>query len=71
MSNEPRFELQVGKDGKVYFHLRAANGEVVTSSQGYESREGAVAGIEAIKRVATVAPVLDLAVDDRMLVGSP
>ncbi|MFD0557368.1 hypothetical protein FB566_2634 [Stackebrandtia endophytica] len=69
MSNEPRFELLVGGDGKVYFHLRAANGEVVTSSQGYESREGAVAGIEAIKRVAAKAPVLDMPVDDRMLVG--
>jgi uncharacterized protein YegP (UPF0339 family) len=41
-----------GKDGKWYFHLKAANGEVVSQSEGYESREGAAKGIEAAATAA-------------------
>lgn len=36
-----------GKDDKWYWHLRATNGEVVSQSEGYETREGAEKGINA------------------------
>ena len=36
-------ELEVfdGRDGDVHFHLRAANGEIVMMSEGYEDEDGA------------------------------
>ena len=34
-------ELFAGANGKWYFHVKAANGEVVSASQGYKNRRGA------------------------------
>jgi uncharacterized protein YegP (UPF0339 family) len=44
-----------GKDGKWYFNLKAANGEIVSQSEGYETRGGAVKGIEATAKAAKAA----------------
>ncbi len=43
-----RFELFSGANGKTYFHLRAGNGEIVLSSQGYSSKSAAQAGIASV-----------------------
>ncbi len=44
-------ELEVfdGRDGDVHFHLRAANGEIVMMSEGYEDEDGAIVGIESLR----------------------
>ena len=60
MAGEAKFELFVGTDGLVYFHLRAANGQIVASGQGYENRENAVIGVESVKAIAADAPIVDL-----------
>lgn len=44
-----------GKDNQWYFNLVAANGEVVSQSEGYETHASALEGIEAAKRAATEA----------------
>jgi uncharacterized protein YegP (UPF0339 family) len=44
-----------GKDGLWYFNLKAANGEIVSQSEGYATREGAVKGIEATATAARQA----------------
>ncbi len=44
-----RFETQTGDDRKVYFRLRAANGEIVLGSQGYTSRSSALDGILSVR----------------------
>jgi hypothetical protein len=36
-----------GKDGKHYFHVRAANGKIVLKSEAYEQKGGAVNGAKA------------------------
>ena len=38
------------KDQRYYFHLKARNGEIVLSSQGYRSKQSAEKGIAAVKR---------------------
>jgi uncharacterized protein YegP (UPF0339 family) len=43
-----RFELFSGEDQKTYFHLRAANGEIMLGSQGYASMQGARTGIASV-----------------------
>jgi uncharacterized protein YegP (UPF0339 family) len=42
------FELFKGEDGKAYFHLRAANGEIMLGSQGYTASSSARGGIASV-----------------------
>lgn len=42
------FELFKGEDGKAYFHLRAANGEIMLGSQGYTATASARGGIASV-----------------------
>lgn len=49
-----------GKSGKWYFNLKARNGEVILSSQGYASEDGAENGIGAVQRAADGAPTNDI-----------
>lgn len=48
-----KFELIASKNGKIHFCLKASNGQVLLTSEKYESREGAVKGIESVKRNAS------------------
>ena len=44
------FELfQSEKNDKYYWNLKAANGQVILSSQGYADKSGAKNGIESVK----------------------
>lgn len=44
-----KFETFTGKDGQVYFHLLAGNGEKILASQGYSSLASAVQGVESVR----------------------
>ncbi len=44
-----KFELNSTSNGKFFFNLKAANGQVILSSQMYDSRPGAENGIESVK----------------------
>jgi len=44
------FEQFFGVDGKAYFRLRAANGQIVLQSQGYTSKASATSGIATVKK---------------------
>ncbi|MGB3626046.1 MAG: YegP family protein [Henriciella sp.] len=45
-----KFELFTDKAGEFRFRLKAGNGEIILSSEGYKKREGAVNGIESVKK---------------------
>lgn len=47
-----KFELTRTTDGKFRFNLKAANGQVILTSQSYESIAGAQNGIESVKKNA-------------------
>ncbi len=55
-----KFEISKDKAGKFRFHLKAANGEIIAGSQGYDTKAGAEKGIESIKTNAPSAAVVDL-----------
>ncbi len=55
-----KFEISKDKSGKFRFHLKAANGEIIAASQGYETKESAHKGIESVKTNAPGAKVVDL-----------
>jgi uncharacterized protein YegP (UPF0339 family) len=54
-----KFVLQQGSTGKYHFNLVATNGQVIASSESYESKASALNGIESVKRNASGAPVED------------
>ena len=48
-----KFEIyQSPKSGEYYFRLKAANGQVVLSSEGYSNKAGAKNGVESVKKNA-------------------
>lgn len=46
------YALGKGKTGKYSFNLKSGNHQVVLSSQAYESRAAALAGIESVRKNA-------------------
>ena len=58
--HKERFEIFTGEDSKSYFRLRAGNGEIMLSSQGYTSKSGATSGIASVKSNGTVVASYDV-----------
>jgi hypothetical protein len=56
-----KFELYRDKAGKYRFRLKAGNGEIIASSEAYESKAGAKNGIESVRKNAPDAPVVEQA----------
>jgi uncharacterized protein YegP (UPF0339 family) len=54
-----KFVLLKGSTGKFRFNLVATNGQVIATSESYESKSAALNGIESVKRNATAAEVDD------------
>lgn len=46
---EGRYERKTAKDGKFFFNLKSANGQVIGSSQMYSSESGMENGINSVK----------------------
>lgn len=57
--DNPKFQIFKGKDDQFYFRLKAGNGEIICSSEGYTTKQSCQNGIEAVKKVAASAPVED------------
>ena len=55
-----KFELYKDRSGEFRFRLKAANGEIIASSEGYSSKAGAQNGIESVKKNAPDATTVDL-----------
>jgi uncharacterized protein YegP (UPF0339 family) len=55
----PVFEWYKDKAGKYRFRLKAENGEIIAVSEGYESKEGCVGGIESVKKNAAKAKIME------------
>ena len=47
-----KFELKTTKNGKYAFNLKAANGQVVLTSQQYKQKASAQSGIASVKKSA-------------------
>ena len=45
-----KFELKVAKNGKYHFNLKAGNGQIILSSEMYESKAAAENGIASIQK---------------------
>jgi uncharacterized protein YegP (UPF0339 family) len=59
-SDDSRYERKDTKNGKFMFNLKANNGQVIGTSETYESEKARDNGIESVKKHAPDASVSDL-----------
>lgn len=60
--DDGKFERKTSSNGKPFFNLLAGNGQVIGSSEMYESEASRETGIESVKKNAPDADVVDEAV---------
>lgn len=55
-----KFEVYEDKGGKYRFRLKAGNGQVIASGQGYATKESCLNGIESVRKNAPEASIADI-----------
>lgn len=58
----PKFEIKKSSNEKFYFNLYASNGEIIATSEMYNSKQSCKGGIESVKRNAPTAEIEDLTI---------
>ena len=48
----PKFEIYTDNAGEIRFRLKARNGEIIATGEGYKAKAGCTKGIESIRRNA-------------------
>jgi uncharacterized protein YegP (UPF0339 family) len=56
----PKFEVYTDKAGEFRFRLKARNGEIIATSEGYKSMPSCLNGIASVKRNAVDSPIVKL-----------
>lgn len=46
----PKFEMYTDKAGEFRFRLKARNGEIIATSEGYKAKSSCLNGIESVKK---------------------
>lgn len=55
----PKFEVYEDKSGDTRFRLKATNGQIIGTGQGYSSKSGCIKGIESIKKNSADATIVE------------
>ena len=55
----PKFEMYQDKAGEFRFRLKARNGEIIGTSEGYTAKAGCLNGIESVKKNAGDAEIVE------------
>lgn len=58
--DDSKFDKRTSTNGKYYFNLKASNGQIIGTSEMYESSAGRDNGIESVQTNAPTAGVEDL-----------
>ena len=58
VQKHPKFEMYVDKAGEYRFRLKATNGQVIATSEGYKAEASCVNGIESVKKNAVDAEII-------------
>ena len=53
----PKFEMYTDKAGEFRFRLKATNGEIIATSEGYKAKASCENGIESVKKNAPEAEI--------------
>ena len=54
----PKFEIYTDKKGEFRFRLKARNGEIIATSEGYVAKAGCLNGIESVRKNAPDAEIV-------------
>ena len=54
----PKFEVYTDKSGEFRFRLKARNGEIIATSEGYTTKPNCLNGVESVKKNAPEAEVV-------------
>ncbi len=57
--DEKHFDVLEAKNGKHYFSLKATNGQIIGTSQMYESTAGCRKGMESVMKNASEAEIVE------------
>lgn len=57
---EPKFEIFKDVAGKFRFRLKAPYGEIIATSEAYDSKQGCESGIASVRKNAPIARTIDL-----------
>jgi uncharacterized protein YegP (UPF0339 family) len=49
VEGNPKFEVYKDKAQEFRFRLKAANGEIIATSEGYKAKDGCMKGIDSVK----------------------
>ncbi len=55
----PKFEMYEDKGGEYRFRLKATNGQVIATSEGYKAKASCINGIESVKKNAVDAAIVE------------
>ena len=55
----PKFEIYTDKAGEFRFRLKARNGEIILSSEGYKAKASCENGIESVRKNAPDAEIVE------------
>lgn len=55
----PKFEMYKDKAGEFRFRLKAGNGQIIATGEGYKAKAGCLNGIESIKKNAPDADIVE------------
>jgi uncharacterized protein YegP (UPF0339 family) len=56
----PKFEMYTDAAGKCRWRLKAANGEIIATSEAYESEASCKNGIESVRKNAPIAEIVEV-----------
>jgi uncharacterized protein YegP (UPF0339 family) len=59
--DEARYQRKTSKDDRPYFVLKAANGEIIGTSEMYSTKAAMEAGIDSVKKNGPTAETVDKA----------
>ena len=54
----PKFEVYTDKSGEFRFRLKATNGQIIGTSEGYKAKKSCLNGIESVKKNVVDAPTV-------------
>ena len=55
----PKFEVYADKKGEFRFRLKATNGQIIATGEGYKAKASCLKGIESIRKNAPEAAVVE------------
>ncbi len=58
-AKNPKFEIYLDKAGEYRFRLKAANGQVIATGEGYKAMDSCKNGIESVKKNAPDAEIVE------------